>query len=66
MLVASARSKSPRMCRLRILIGHFSGTTTTPQCPFPDPYLGSVINAISFDAVYVQVSHGTSNSLRYC
>ncbi|EKM58395.1 glycoside hydrolase family 18 protein [Phanerochaete carnosa HHB-10118-sp] len=28
--------------------------TGAPQCPFPDAYLGSVINAVGFDAVYVQ------------
>ncbi|TFK40066.1 glycoside hydrolase superfamily [Crucibulum laeve] len=29
--------------------------TAAPQCPFPDAYLGSVLNAVGFDAVYVQV-----------
>ncbi|TCD70241.1 Chitinase 1 [Steccherinum ochraceum] len=28
--------------------------TAAPQCPFPDAYLGSVINAVGFDAIYVQ------------
>ncbi|EMD33967.1 glycoside hydrolase family 18 protein [Gelatoporia subvermispora B] len=28
--------------------------TAAPQCPFPDAYVGSVINAEPFDAVYVQ------------
>lgn len=28
--------------------------TAAPQCPFPDAYVGSVIDAESFDAVYVQ------------
>ncbi|KAG5646105.1 hypothetical protein DXG03_004344 [Asterophora parasitica] len=28
--------------------------TAAPQCPFPDVYLGSVISAVGFDAVYVQ------------
>ena len=28
--------------------------TGAPQCPFPDAYLGSVINAVGFDALYVQ------------
>ncbi|KZT73036.1 carbohydrate-binding module family 5 protein [Daedalea quercina L-15889] len=28
--------------------------TAAPQCPFPDAYIGSVINAESFDAIYVQ------------
>ncbi|CCL98777.1 uncharacterized protein FIBRA_00782 [Fibroporia radiculosa] len=28
--------------------------TAAPQCPFPDAYIGSVINAEPFDAVYVQ------------
>ncbi|KAH8093174.1 glycoside hydrolase superfamily [Phellopilus nigrolimitatus] len=28
--------------------------TAAPQCPFPDASLGSVINAVGFDAVYVQ------------
>ncbi|KAJ6577236.1 glycoside hydrolase superfamily [Mycena capillaripes] len=29
--------------------------TAAPQCPFPDAWLGSVINAVGFDALYVQV-----------
>ncbi|KAF9787429.1 glycoside hydrolase [Thelephora terrestris] len=29
-------------------------TTAAPQCPFPDAYLGNVINSSPFDAVYVQ------------
>ncbi|KAJ7158922.1 glycoside hydrolase family 18 protein [Mycena filopes] len=28
--------------------------TAAPQCPFPDANLGSVINAVAFDALYVQ------------
>ncbi|KAH8100033.1 glycoside hydrolase [Cristinia sonorae] len=28
--------------------------TAAPQCPFPDAILGSVINSVAFDAVYVQ------------
>ncbi|KAH9949899.1 glycoside hydrolase superfamily [Amylocystis lapponica] len=28
--------------------------TGAPQCPYPDAYLGTVLNAESFDAVYVQ------------
>ncbi|ETW83246.1 glycoside hydrolase family 18 protein [Heterobasidion irregulare TC 32-1] len=28
--------------------------TGAPQCPFPDAYMGSIINAVGFDAVYVQ------------
>ncbi|KAJ3565156.1 hypothetical protein NP233_g7822 [Leucocoprinus birnbaumii] len=28
--------------------------TAAPQCPFPDAYLGSTLNAVGFDAVYVQ------------
>ncbi|KAI0733488.1 glycoside hydrolase superfamily [Fomitopsis betulina] len=28
--------------------------TAAPQCPFPDAYMGSIINAESFDAIYVQ------------
>jgi len=28
--------------------------TAAPQCPFPDAFLGSVLNAVGFDAVYVQ------------
>ncbi|KAF8150562.1 glycoside hydrolase family 18 protein [Crassisporium funariophilum] len=30
--------------------------TAAPQCPFPDAYLGAVLNAVAFDAVYVQVT----------
>lgn len=39
---------------------HFKGAskkyyvTAAPQCPFPDANLGAVINAVPFDAVYVQ------------
>ncbi|KAI0267649.1 glycoside hydrolase superfamily [Gloeopeniophorella convolvens] len=28
--------------------------TGAPQCPYPDAYIGSVLNAVGFDAVYVQ------------
>jgi chitinase len=28
--------------------------TGSPQCAFPDAYLGSTLNAVGFDAVYVQ------------
>ncbi|KAI0351780.1 glycoside hydrolase [Trametes cingulata] len=28
--------------------------TAAPQCPFPDAYLSTVLNAVGFDAVYVQ------------
>ncbi|KAJ6513432.1 glycoside hydrolase [Mycena sanguinolenta] len=28
--------------------------TAAPQCPYPDAYLGSIINAVGFDALYVQ------------
>ncbi|TFK50009.1 glycoside hydrolase family 18 protein [Heliocybe sulcata] len=28
--------------------------TGAPQCPFPDAYMGSIINAEGFDALYVQ------------
>ncbi|KAJ7178629.1 glycoside hydrolase [Mycena crocata] len=28
--------------------------TAAPQCPFPDANLGAVLNAVAFDAVYVQ------------
>ncbi|CDO71800.1 Glycoside Hydrolase Family 18 protein [Trametes cinnabarina] len=28
--------------------------TAAPQCPYPDAYLGTVLNLASFDAVYVQ------------
>ncbi|KAJ6450714.1 glycoside hydrolase [Mycena vitilis] len=28
--------------------------TGAPQCPFPDAYLGTVVNAVGFDALYVQ------------
>jgi len=31
--------------------------TAAPQCPFPDAFLGSVLNAVGFDAVYVQFSN---------
>ncbi|KAF8552320.1 glycoside hydrolase family 18 protein [Imleria badia] len=28
--------------------------TAAPQCPFPDAYIGTTLNAFGFDAVYVQ------------
>ncbi|KAH9885775.1 glycoside hydrolase superfamily [Cubamyces lactineus] len=28
--------------------------TAAPQCPFPDAYMSTVLNAVGFDAVYVQ------------
>lgn len=28
--------------------------TAAPQCPYPDAYLGAVLNSVGFDAVYVQ------------
>ncbi|KAH8980872.1 glycoside hydrolase [Lactarius akahatsu] len=28
--------------------------TGAPQCPFPDAFLGSVLNSVGFDAIYVQ------------
>ncbi|KAJ7730882.1 glycoside hydrolase [Mycena maculata] len=28
--------------------------TAAPQCPYPDAYIGSAINAVGFDAVFVQ------------
>jgi len=28
--------------------------TGAPQCPYPDAYIGNTINAVGFDAVYVQ------------
>ncbi|KAF9466457.1 glycoside hydrolase superfamily [Collybia nuda] len=31
--------------------------TAAPQCPFPDAYLGSVISAVGFDAIYVQYNN---------
>ncbi|KAF8559335.1 glycoside hydrolase family 18 protein [Imleria badia] len=31
-----------------------SGASTTSQCPFPDANLGSVIDQVGFDAIYVQ------------
>ncbi|KAI0805941.1 glycoside hydrolase superfamily [Irpex lacteus] len=42
------------------LRSHFNGAskkyyiTGAPQCPFPDAYLGDLINSVGFDAVYVQ------------
>ncbi|KAJ7494583.1 glycoside hydrolase family 18 protein [Mycena galericulata] len=32
--------------------------TAAPQCPYPDAILGSVINTVGFDAVYVQFYNG--------
>ncbi|KIK15775.1 carbohydrate-binding module family 5 protein [Pisolithus microcarpus 441] len=28
--------------------------TAAPQCPYPDAYIGTTLNAVGFDAVYVQ------------
>ncbi|PIL35449.1 hypothetical protein GSI_02176 [Ganoderma sinense ZZ0214-1] len=28
--------------------------TGAPQCPFPDAYMGTVLNAVAFDAIYIQ------------
>ncbi|KAF7375048.1 Chitinase 1 [Mycena sanguinolenta] len=40
--------------------------TAAPQCPYPDAYLGSVINAVGFDALYVQsLSLDASSSANY-
>ena len=45
---------------LNQLKNHFNGASkkyylsAAPQCPFPDAYLGSVINAVGFDTLYVQ------------
>ncbi|KAF8235605.1 glycoside hydrolase [Tricholoma matsutake] len=39
---------------------HFNGAskpyyvTGAPQCPYPDAYMGPIINAVPFDAIYVQ------------
>lgn len=29
-------------------------SSVAPQCPYPDAYIGNTINAVSFDAVFVQ------------
>lgn len=29
--------------------------TGAPQCPYPDAVIGNTLNAVGFDAVYVQV-----------
>ncbi|KAG6804802.1 hypothetical protein H0H93_006664, partial [Arthromyces matolae] len=28
--------------------------TAAPQCPYPDEFVGEALNAVAFDAVYVQ------------
>ncbi|TFK63509.1 glycoside hydrolase [Pluteus cervinus] len=51
--------------RLRTLTSNQSKKyylTAAPQCPFPDAYLGAVLNAVPFDAVYVQVIKNASAS----
>ncbi|KAI0346297.1 glycoside hydrolase [Trametopsis cervina] len=35
--------------------------TAAPQCPFPDAYLGDLINSVAFDAVYVQFYNNYCN-----
>ncbi|KAJ6542352.1 glycoside hydrolase superfamily [Mycena vulgaris] len=32
--------------------------TAAPQCPFPDAFVGSAINTVGFDAIYVQFYNG--------
>ncbi|KAI0084132.1 glycoside hydrolase family 18 protein [Irpex rosettiformis] len=55
------------------LRNHFNGAsknyyiTAAPQCPFPDAWLGDLINSVAFDAIYVQFYNnfcnvGTSNA----
>jgi chitinase len=43
--------------------------TGAPQCPFPDAMMGSVIDAVKFDAVFVQFYNNycstTSNSFNF-
>ncbi|KAI1797605.1 class III chitinase [Ganoderma leucocontextum] len=54
---SGGNSFAPFVTRLR---SHFSGAskkyyvTAAPQCPYPDANLGSVLNAVEFDAIYVQ------------
>ena len=38
--------------------------TAAPQCFFPDGYLGTVLNAAAFDAVYVQFCTCLFSTLR--
>lgn len=51
------------------LLGHYSGASkkyylsAAPQCPFPDANLGTVLNAVPFDQVFVQFyNNGCGNS----
>lgn len=37
---------------------------SAPQCPFPDAYIGTTLNAFGFDAVYVQFCTCLSDWMR--
>lgn len=37
-------------------LGNRYYVTAAPQCVYPDAYLGTVLNSVALDAVYVQVS----------
>ncbi|KAI0715837.1 glycoside hydrolase [Cerioporus squamosus] len=39
--------------------------TAAPQCPFPDAYLSTVLNAVAFDAVYVQFYNNYCGVINY-
>ncbi|EIW75421.1 glycoside hydrolase family 18 protein [Coniophora puteana RWD-64-598 SS2] len=38
----------------KLMTGKTYYITAAPQCPFPDAYLGTTLDAVGFDAVYVQ------------
>ncbi|KAF5383561.1 hypothetical protein D9615_003762 [Tricholomella constricta] len=40
--------------------------TAAPQCPYPDAYLGPVLNAVAFDAVYVQTAYQLNSYNNWC
>ncbi|KAI1796943.1 glycoside hydrolase [Ganoderma leucocontextum] len=39
--------------------------TGAPQCPFPDAYMSTVLNAVEFDAVYVQFYNNFCGVINY-
>jgi len=40
--------------------------TAAPQCPFPDAYMGPVLEGADIDAVYIQVRYDLYFHLRLC
>jgi hypothetical protein len=43
----------PKRCCLTVIWFSYP-KSSAPQCPYPDAYIGDTLNAVGFDAVYVQ------------